>query len=179
MSLIQTIARGSRDLPHVGPHMGTPFALIMGTMTILAGLSSRGVPGALFATVFSVVFYGGLFCMGAVSRARGSDILERKARAAAALRESEERNRTTAGCVIEIRDGQVRVSGTPLEHGPLKGVVELRISGTAPVSVITDASVYCDDIAGDVTAGGTVSCGDIGGSVTAPACDQVRRTRQP
>lgn len=183
MKLIRDIVRGSGTLPHVGSHPGLPFVLIMGGMAALAGANKGGVQGFLFGLILSTLVFGTMFAIGAASRARLSDRLETRSgggttpgdlvgRRVADLHE----DKRSAGCVIEIRNGEVIVNGEPHAKGPLKGVVELRITTGTAVSVMTDVSVVCDDVNGPVNAGGNVSCGNVGGSISAGGnvnCDDV------
>lgn len=66
---------------------------------------------------------------------------------------------------ITIRDGIVVIDGR-VQSGVMTGVVEVRVSGEL-VSLETDASVTCEEVKGNVSAGGSVSCGAVGGTVNA------------
>lgn len=64
-------------------------------------------------------------------------------------------------------DGKVFVNGKEQPGNRLSGVVEVRIVEGTPVSLTTDASVHCGEVAGEVRAGGSVSCGAVKGNVSA------------
>lgn len=66
---------------------------------------------------------------------------------------------------ISIRNGVVVIDGK-LQDGTVSGVVEVMVSGEL-VSLETDASVTCEEVKGNVSAGGSVSCGAVGGTVNA------------
>lgn len=183
MTLIRDIIRGSQNMPHVGPHPGTPMLIFLGIITMISGWNSRGVIGLALGLSLSFIAFGGMFAIGAVSRARLSDRLEMKAGGVTTSGDlvggrvvDADEGRMSAGCVIEIRDGEVIVNGQPHASGPLKGVAEIRITKGTPVSLHTDLSVVCDDVNGSVNAGANVNCGNVGGSLSAGGnvnCDDV------
>lgn len=81
------------------------------------------------------------------------------------------------GRSIVIKNGQVFVDGKEAEIAPIKGIVEVRVIDGSIGELHSDASVNCEAVTGNVTAGGSVNCGDVGGSVKAGGsvnCDSVR-----
>ena len=63
-------------------------------------------------------------------------------------------------------------------YGPVEGADEIHFCYEGPALNIESAvSVYCDDVMGNVTAGGSVNCDDVYGSVSAQGsvnCDDVK-----
>jgi hypothetical protein len=74
--------------------------------------------------------------------------------------------RSYSGSSVSIINGRVTIDGKPQEEA-VSGVVEVRITEGSPVSVQSDATVRCLDVAGDVHAGMEVHCGSVGGNVRA------------
>lgn len=64
---------------------------------------------------------------------------------------------------VSIKNGTISVGGSVIKEG-LSGIVEIKWEGDL-ASLETDASVNCDKVHGNVSAGGSVSCGDVGGSL--------------
>ena len=78
-------------------------------------------------------------------------------------------------------DGVLRVllyAGHTRVYGPVEGADEIHFCYEGPALNIESAvSVYCDDVRGNVTAGGSVNCDDVYGSVSAQGsvtCDDVK-----
>ena len=78
-------------------------------------------------------------------------------------------------------DGVLRVllyAGHTRVYGPVEGADEIHFCYEGPALNIESAvSVYCDDVMGNVTAGGSVNCDDVYGSVSAQGsvtCDDVQ-----
>ena len=78
-------------------------------------------------------------------------------------------------------DGVLRVllyAGHTRVYGPVEGADEIHFCYEGPALNIESAvSVYCDDVMGNVTAGGSVNCDDVYGSVSAQGsvnCDDVK-----
>ena len=78
-------------------------------------------------------------------------------------------------------DGVLRVilyAGHTRIHGPMDAADEIHFCYEGPALNIESAvSIYCDDVMGNVTAGGSVSCDDVYGSVSAQgsvSCDDVK-----
>ena len=78
-------------------------------------------------------------------------------------------------------DGVLRVllyAGHTRVYGPMEGADEIHFCYEGPALNIESAvSVYCDDVMGNVTAGGSVNCDDVYGSVSAQGsvnCDDVK-----
>ena len=78
-------------------------------------------------------------------------------------------------------DGVLRVllyAGHTRVYGPVEGADEIHFCYEGPALNIESAvSVYCDDVMGNVTAGGSVNCDDVYGSVSAQgsvSCDDVK-----
>jgi hypothetical protein len=74
--------------------------------------------------------------------------------------------RVFSGTSVEIRGGKVIIDGKE-QDGTLQGVVEVRITEGSPVSIRSDASVYCGAVSGDVDARMSVECGNVTGNVKA------------
>ena len=80
-----------------------------------------------------------------------------------------------------LDDGVLRVllyAGHTRVYGPVEGADEIHFCYEGPALNIESAvSVYCDDVMGNVTAGGSVNCDDVYGSVSAQGsvnCDDVK-----
>ena len=78
-------------------------------------------------------------------------------------------------------DGVLRVllyAGHTRVYGPVEGADEIHFCYEGPALNIESAvSVYCDDVMGNVTAGGSVNCDDVYGSISAQgsvSCDDVK-----
>jgi transcriptional regulator with XRE-family HTH domain len=78
-------------------------------------------------------------------------------------------------------DGVLRVllyAGHTRINGPVEAARELHFCYEGPALNIESAvSVYCDDVMGNVTAGGSVNCDDVYGSISAQgsvSCDDVK-----
>ena len=78
-------------------------------------------------------------------------------------------------------DGVLRVllyAGHTRVYGPVEGADEIHFCYEGPALNIESAvSVYCDDVMGNVTAGGSVNCDDVYGSVSPQGsvnCDDVK-----
>ena len=78
-------------------------------------------------------------------------------------------------------DGVLRVilyAGHTRIHGPMEAANEIHFCYEGPALNIESAvSIYCDDVMGNVTAGGSISCDDVYGSVSAQgsvSCDDVK-----
>ena len=78
-------------------------------------------------------------------------------------------------------DGVLRVilyAGHTRIHGPMDAADEIHFCYEGPALNIESAvSIYCDDVMGNVTAGGSISCDDVYGSVSAQgsvSCDDVK-----
>jgi hypothetical protein len=77
MSVLRQIIRGCRNLPHVGPHPGTvPLILFLG-MGLAAGVG-RGLLPSVIGGLLMLTVFGPMFLIGAYTRARLSDHLEKK-----------------------------------------------------------------------------------------------------
>ena len=78
-------------------------------------------------------------------------------------------------------DGVLRVilyAGHTRIHGPMDAADEIHFCYEGPALNIESAvSIYCDDVMGNVTAGGSVNCDDVYGSISAQGsvnCDDVQ-----
>ena len=78
-------------------------------------------------------------------------------------------------------DGGLRgllYAGHTRVYGPVEGADEIHFCYEGPALNIESAvSVYCDDVMGNVTAGGSVNCDDVYGSISAQGsvnCDDVK-----
>ena len=78
-------------------------------------------------------------------------------------------------------DGVLRVilyAGHTRIHGPIDAANEIHFCYEGPALNIESAvSIYCDDVMGNVTAGGSVNCDDVYGSISAQGsvtCDDVK-----
>ena len=78
-------------------------------------------------------------------------------------------------------DGVLRVilyAGHTRIHGPMDAADEIHFCYEGPALNIESAvSIYCDDVMGNVTAGGSVNCDDVYGSISAQGsvtCDDVK-----
>jgi hypothetical protein len=68
---------------------------------------------------------------------------------------------------VHVKNGQIIVDGKPFEAGEItNGILEIRVEGVLG-ELVTDRSVTCTEVQGDVDAGGSVSCTNVGGSVDA------------
>lgn len=71
-----------------------------------------------------------------------------------------------SGNNLTIRNGVVIIDGKS-QDGTVSGVVEIKVTEGTIGKLETDASVTCNDVGGDVSAGGSVSCRNIAGGVMA------------
>lgn len=81
------------------------------------------------------------------------------------------------GRSITVRGGELRVDGELVEVPGIKGAVEIRVLEGMINDLDTDLSVTCNDVQGDIRAGGSVSCDSVGGDVEAGgsvSCDEVQ-----
>ena len=69
-----------------------------------------------------------------------------------------------SGNNITITNGVVRIDGVT-QGEKVSGVVEILITEGAIANLNTDASVNCNNVGGDVQAGGSVNCENVSGSV--------------
>jgi len=74
--------------------------------------------------------------------------------------------KTYTGNNISITNGRVAIDGV-FQDDSVSGVVEVRILEGILNTIITDTSVTCGDVQGDVTAYGSVKCRNVGGNVDA------------
>lgn len=78
------------------------------------------------------------------------------------------------GTNIAVRNNVVIIDGKQVDSG-MNSILSIKVEGTL-ARLETDCSVNCDDIAGDVVAGGSVNCDDVGGNVSAGGsviCERV------
>lgn len=71
--------------------------------------------------------------------------------------------------------GHRLIGNQELKQIPLRQKVEFQYEGPA-LNIVSDLSVSCDRVQGNVTAGGSVTCDDVGGHVSAQGsvnCDDV------
>lgn len=80
------MVRGMGSLPHVGAHPGTAFCLGMGAIMALACAQTGGLAGLALGLAGWAATILPLFALGARSRARLSDRLERRQLTASLLR---------------------------------------------------------------------------------------------
>lgn len=80
------------------------------------------------------------------------------------------------GNSVVVGNGRVIIDGKDVTDKNMpKTVLEIHVTGTL-ASLTTDKSVSCDNINGNVIAGGSVNCDDIKGNVYAKGsvnCDDV------
>lgn len=84
--------------------------------------------------------------------------------------------RSFSGKNVSIINGVVTVDGVRQDMKLDNGPTEIRILEGALVNLTTDASVNCNEVKGNVQAGGSVQCDNVGGSVNAGGsvqCDDV------
>lgn len=76
--------RGCRTLPHLGPHPGTPWLILLVVVGGLSGFVGRdpGLLPAIAGAGLMALVFGTLHLIGAVDRARASDRMEREREAA-------------------------------------------------------------------------------------------------
>lgn len=75
---------------------------------------------------------------------------------------------TINGRVINMVGGVLEIDGKVVEGlGDMKHILEIRITEGSPVSINTDLSVTCGNVAGNVKAGEGVVCGNVTGKVDA------------
>ena len=75
--------------------------------------------------------------------------------------------KTYVGNDLQIINGKVLVDGREVDNG-LSGVVEVRVLEGTIGQLKTDASVTCQNVTGNIDAGGSVTVkGDVGGKVDA------------
>ena len=72
-----------------------------------------------------------------------------------------------SGSSLSIINGRVTIDGVPQGGEAVSGVVEVRILEGIVHELHTDVSVTCQNVSGNVNAGGSVSCGAVLGSVNA------------
>lgn len=81
-----------------------------------------------------------------------------------------------SGSSVTVVNNRVIIDGVDVTSKDMpKTILNIEVKGKL-ANLITDASVNCDNICGDVRAAGSVSCDDVGGSVTAGgsvSCDDV------
>lgn len=65
---------------------------------------------------------------------------------------------------INVINNTVSIDGVKVDVIP--GTLHIELTGTLN-NLTTDLSVNCDDVHGDVEAGGSVNCDNVGGSVSA------------
>lgn len=65
---------------------------------------------------------------------------------------------------ISIINGNVVIDGAKVDTA--ENVLQIEVIGTLN-NLTTDLNVCCDNVAGDVKAGGSVNCDNVGGSVSA------------
>lgn len=70
------------------------------------------------------------------------------------------------GSNISISGNTIKIDGV-VRRDDVQGVVEVRVMEGVIVNLQTDASVTCENVAGDIQAGGSVSCGNVNGDVQA------------
>lgn len=89
---------------------------------------------------------------------------------------------TFTGNNLDIVGGRITVDGVDVTDQVRAGrtvdnrVLEIRVLEGTIGSLTTDASVNCNDVAGDVKAGGSVNCNNVGGDVAtggSVTCDNV------
>lgn len=76
------------------------------------------------------------------------------------------------GHTITIRNGKIEVDGKRVDLDLVgtcekAGIVEIRVLEGSIGELVTDASVTCEQVTGNVDAGGSVTCQDVGGHVDA------------
>lgn len=74
--------------------------------------------------------------------------------------------RKGTGWKIRIANGTIEVNGERIDSG-ISGTVKIDVENGVIAELITDGSVKCEDVIGDVDAGGSVSAKKISGSVDA------------
>lgn len=82
---------------------------------------------------------------------------------------------TYEGRNVTVSNGIVRIDGQVVSSKPTHGILEVKVTGTLH-NLESDASVNCEDVAGDVHSGGSVNADNIGGNVNAGGsvnCDNV------
>ena len=79
--------------------------------------------------------------------------------------------KTYKGKSVVVRNNKVIIDGKQVDDKDLpETVLAIEVKGDL-VSLETDASVNCENIKGDVDAGGSVNCGSVGGDVDAGRSD--------
>lgn len=73
MKKLKMALRGTRRLPHVGEHPGTPLMMIMIAIGFLIGLSKGSLSEAMFTASFMAIWIVPLYLYGGYDRARISD----------------------------------------------------------------------------------------------------------
>lgn len=74
--------------------------------------------------------------------------------------------KTYVGNNVQVVGGRVYIDGRE-QTDTVSGVVEIRVLEGTIHELRTDASVSCQDVTGNVSAGGSVNCDDVGGAVSA------------
>ncbi|SOC27294.1 hypothetical protein SAMN05428964_105356 [Thalassospira xiamenensis] len=83
---------------------------------------------------------------------------------------------TIEGNNLSIRNGQVTIDGRAMSEIDVEGILSIRVEEGTIQELRTDLSVSCNDVSGNVSAGGSVNCDDVGGNVSAGGsvnCDDV------
>jgi hypothetical protein len=78
-SVFRQVFRGMTRLPHVGPHPGTGFVVMLIAIAALVGGREAGLIGVLGGAAIMALGVGPIYLYGAHDRARLSDKLENKA----------------------------------------------------------------------------------------------------
>jgi len=80
-----------------------------------------------------------------------------------------------SGNNVSVVNGVVKVDGKVIDESMKNSVMQIEITGEL-MSLQTDASVSCQNVQGDVKAGGSVNCDDVRGNVMAGGsvnCDDI------
>lgn len=84
--------------------------------------------------------------------------------------------KTYSGSSVVVINNRVLIDGKEITDKDLpKTILQIEVTGTLQ-ELKTDASVNCDDVTGNVEAGGSVNCDSVGGNVNAGGsvnCDSV------
>jgi hypothetical protein len=84
---------------------------------------------------------------------------------------------TYTGNDIRVVNDEVWVDGVKqLGKGGATGILEIKVVSGTIEKLVTDRSVNCNAVSGDVSAGGSVNCDDVGGNVKAGGsvnCDSI------
>lgn len=85
-------------------------------------------------------------------------------------------NKQYSGNNVSIVNGRITIDGDE-KADTVTGVTEIRIIEGVLESLITDASVSCGDVKGNITAWGSVNCDNVWGSINCEGsvtCDNVK-----